>query len=106
MFLLMWDSNLKAIKYLASSHRLSISAEALPAAFTLYLIRLDEFRGEGRATEYRFIQKKEEIKGRFHYLLFMNFYGWNVNTESEVAGARKCCFFQCPSAIPVVCFQN
>lgn len=72
VFLLMWDTNLEAIRGLASSRWLSIRAAALLAACTQYLIRLDEFQGEGRATEYRFVpKKKEEMKGQksFHYLL-------------------------------------
>lgn len=72
--------NLKAIKYLACSRRLSISAEALPAACALYLIRLDEFRGEGRATEYRFMQKRgNEGMRKLPLPSLHEFQCWNVN---------------------------
>lgn len=53
-----------------------------PIASTLYLIRLDEFRGEGKSTEYR-LTKRNKGRESFHYSLFMNFNCWNVNTRQR-----------------------
>lgn len=52
-----------------------------PIASALYLIRLDEFRGEGKAMEYKLIKRN---KGResFHYSL-VNFNCWNVNMGQQ-----------------------
>lgn len=90
MFLLMWDLKLKAIRGRRQCW-LSISAAAptAPTASTLYLIRLDEFRGEGKATEYRWTKKGNKGRESFHYLLFMNFNCWNVNTREPGGRCQK-----------------
>lgn len=66
----MWDLKLKAIRGRRQCW-LSISAAAptAPTASTLYLIRLDEFKGEGKATEYRWTKKKD-IKGGKAFIAF------------------------------------
>lgn len=87
MFLLTWDLKLKAIRGRRQCW-LSISAAA-PTASTLYLIRLDEFRDEGKATEYRWTKKGNKGRESFHYLLFMNFNCWNVNTRERGGRCQK-----------------